>query len=258
MKVVILAGGLGTRLSEETSVKPKPMVEIGGMPILWHIMKIYSSYGYNDFVICLGYKGYLIKEFFNNYFLHKSDITVDLKNNKVIFNESDAESWTITLVDTGANSMTGGRIKRIQKHIGNEPFFLTYGDGLSDVNILELLKTHKQSKKYLTVTSVQPNGRFGALNLSPSNEVLSFLEKPKGDGSWINGGFFVCQPEIFNYIFNDETIFEKDTMESLAKEGQMQAYLHNGFWKPMDTLRDKIELEELWSLGDKTPWNKWK
>jgi glucose-1-phosphate cytidylyltransferase len=256
MKVVILAGGLGTRLSEETTVKPKPMVEIGGMPILWHIMKIYSSYGYNDFVICLGYKGYLIKEFFNNYFLHKSDITVDLKNNKVIFNESDAEPWTITLVDTGINSMTGGRIKRIQKHIGNEPFFLTYGDGLSDVNISALLETHRKSKKYLTVTSVQPHGRFGALNLSNSNEVLSFLEKPKGDGSWINGGFFVCQPEVFNYISGDDTIFEKDPMESLAHEGKMQAYLHNGFWKPMDTLRDKIELEQYWDLGNAV-WKKW-
>jgi glucose-1-phosphate cytidylyltransferase len=257
MKVVILAGGLGTRLSEETTVKPKPMVEIGGMPILWHIMKIYSSYGYNDFVICLGYKGYLIKEFFNNYFLHKSDITVDLKNNKVIFNESDAEPWTITLVDTGVNSMTGGRIKRIQKHIGNEPFFLTYGDGLSDVNIAELLETHKKSNKYLTVTSVQPHGRFGALNLSPDNVVLSFLEKPKGDGSWINGGFFVCQPEVFNYISSDDTIFEKIPMESLAHEGKMQAYLHNGFWRPMDTLRDKIELEELWNSNEKAPWKIW-
>jgi glucose-1-phosphate cytidylyltransferase len=257
MKVVILAGGLGTRLSEETIIKPKPMVEIGGMPILWHIMKIYSSYGYNDFVICLGYKGYIIKEFFNNYFLHKSDITVDLKKNKVIFNESDAEPWTITLVDTGLDSMTGGRIKRIQKHIGKKPFFLTYGDGLSDVNIPELLDTHKKSKKYLTVTSVQPQGRFGALNLSPSNGVLSFLEKPKGDGSWINGGYFVCQPEVFDYISGDETIFEKDPMEKIANEGQMQAYLHNGFWRPMDTLRDKIELEELWNLNNKTPWKKW-
>ena len=256
MKVVILAGGLGTRLSEETIIKPKPMVEIGGMPILWHIMKIYSSYGYNDFVICLGYKGYLIKEFFNNYFLHKSDITVDLKNNKVIFNESDAEPWTITLVDTGVNSMTGGRIKRIQKHLGNEPFFLTYGDGLSDVNISELLETHKKADKFLTVTSVQPHGRFGALNLSSSNEVLSFLEKPKGDGSWINGGFFVCQPEIFNYISGDDTIFEKDPMEALAHEGMMQAYLHNGFWKPMDTLRDKVELEQYWDSG-KALWKKW-
>jgi glucose-1-phosphate cytidylyltransferase len=257
MKVVILAGGLGTRLSEETTVKPKPMVEIGGMPILWHIMKIYSSHGYNDFVICLGYKGYLIKEFFNNYFLHKSDITVDLKNNKVIFNESDAEPWTITLVDTGINSMTGGRIKRIQKHIGNEPFFLTYGDGLSDVNIASLLETHRKSKKYLTVTSVQPHGRFGALNLSNSNEVLSFLEKPKGDGSWINGGFFVCEPEVFNHISGDDTIFEKDPMEALANEGKMQAYLHNGFWRPMDTLRDKIELEELWNSNEKAPWKIW-
>lgn len=256
MKVVILAGGLGTRLSEETVVKPKPMVEIGGMPILWHIMKIYSAHGYNDFVICLGYKGYLIKEFFNNYFLHKSDITVDLKNNKVIFNESDAEPWTITLVDTGVNSMTGGRIKRIQKHIGNEPFFLTYGDGLSDVNITELLETHNREKKYLTVTSVQPHGRFGALNLSESNQVMSFLEKPKGDGSWINGGFFVCQPEVFNYINGDDMIFEKDPMEALAHEGKMQAFLHHGFWKPMDTLRDKVELEQLWD-SDKALWKKW-
>jgi glucose-1-phosphate cytidylyltransferase len=256
MKVVILAGGLGTRLSEETVIKPKPMVEIGGMPILWHIMKIYSAHGYNDFIICLGYKGYLIKEFFNNYFLHKSDITVDLKNNKVIFNESDAEPWTITLVDTGVNSMTGGRIKRIQKHIGNEPFFLTYGDGLSDVNITELLETHKREEKYLTVTSVQPHGRFGALNLSENNQVISFLEKPKGDGSWINGGFFVCQPEVFNYIVGDDTIFEKDPMEALAHEGKMQAFLHNGFWKPMDTLRDKLELEQLWDSG-KALWKKW-
>jgi glucose-1-phosphate cytidylyltransferase len=204
----------------------------------------------------LGYKGYLIKEFFNNYFLHKSDITVDLKNNKVIFNESDAEPWTITLVDTGVNSMTGGRIKRIQKHIGNEPFFLTYGDGLSDVNIPELLEIHKKAGKFLTVTSVQPHGRFGALNLSSNNEVLSFLEKPKGDGSWINGGFFVCQPEVFNYIMGDETIFEKDPMEALAHEGNMQAYLHNGFWKPMDTLRDKVELEQFWDSG-KALWKKW-
>ena len=256
MKVVILAGGLGTRLSEETTLKPKPMVEIGGMPILWHIMKIYSSYGYNEFVICLGYKGYLIKEFFNNYFLHKSDVTVDLKNNKVIFNESDAEPWTITLVDTGVNSMTGGRIKRIQKHIGKERFFLTYGDGLSDVNIKELLEIHTKGDKYLTVTSVQPSGRFGALNLSPTNEVLSFLEKPKGDGSWINGGFFVCEPEVFDYIFDDDTIFEKDPMEALAHEGKMQAYLHNGFWKPMDTLRDKVELEQYWDSG-KALWKKW-
>ena len=220
-------------------------------------MQTYAHFGHKDFIICLGYKGYIIKEFFNNYFLHKSDITVDLRNNKVIINESDAEPWTITLVDTGVNSMTGGRIKRIQKHIGKEPFFLTYGDGLSDVNIPELLETHKKSKKYLTVTSVQPQGRFGALNLSPSNGVLSFLEKPKGDGSWINGGYFVCQPEVFDYISGDETIFEKDPMEKLANEGQMQAYLHNGFWRPMDTLRDKIELEELWNLNNKTPWKKW-
>jgi glucose-1-phosphate cytidylyltransferase len=256
MKVVILAGGLGTRLSEETVIKPKPMVEIGGMPILWHIMKIYSSYGFNDFVICLGYKGYVIKEFFNNYFLHRSDITVDLKNNRVTFNDSDAEPWTITLVDTGVNSMTGGRIKRIQKHIGNEPFFLTYGDGLSDVNLLELLSAHNKANKLLTVTSVQPNGRFGALNLSDTNEVLSFLEKPKGDGSWINGGYFVCEPEVFNFINGDESIFEKEPMETLAKEGKMQAYLHHGFWKPMDTLRDKVELEQQWDSGS-AQWKIW-
>jgi glucose-1-phosphate cytidylyltransferase len=256
MKVVILAGGLGTRLSEETTIKPKPMVEIGGMPILWHIMKIYSSYGFNDFVICLGYKGYIIKEFFNNYFLHRSDITVDLKHNKVTFNDSDAEPWTITLVDTGINSMTGGRIKRIQRHIGDEPFFLTYGDGLSDVNLIELLSTHKKAKKLLTVTSVQPSGRFGALNLSENNEVLSFLEKPKGDGSWINGGYFVCEPEVFNYINGDDSIFEKEPMETLANEGKMQAYLHHGFWKPMDTLRDKVELEQYWDT-DNAQWKKW-
>jgi glucose-1-phosphate cytidylyltransferase len=256
MKTVILAGGLGTRLSEETIVKPKPMVEIGGMPILWHIMKIYSSYGFNEFIICLGYKGYIIKEFFNNYFLHRSDITVDLKNNTVTFNESDAEPWTITLVDTGVNSMTGGRIKRIQKHIGEESFFLTYGDGLSDVNLLELLSTHNKANKILTVTSVQPSGRFGALNLSENNEVLSFLEKPKGDGSWINGGFFVCEPEVFNFINGDQSIFEKEPMENLAKEGKMQAYLHHGFWKPMDTLRDKVELEDYWDSGN-AKWKRW-
>ena len=256
MKVVILAGGLGTRLSEETTIKPKPMVEIGGMPILWHIMKIYSAYGYNDFVICLGYKGYLIKEFFNNYFLHKSDITVDLKNNRVIFNESDAEPWTITLVDTGINSMTGGRIKKIQKHIGNEPFFLTYGDGLSDVNISELFETHKRGEKYLTVTSVQPHGRFGALNLSPNNEVLSFLEKPKGDGSWINGGFFVLKPKVIDLIDSDDSAWENYPLQTLAKENNLMAFSHKGFWQPMDTLRDKVLLEDLWNTG-KAPWKLW-
>jgi len=256
MKVVILAGGFGTRLSEETVSRPKPMVEIGGMPILWHIMKIYSSHGYNDFVICLGYKGYVIKEYFANYFMHKSDVTIDLKNNSVKVHESEAEPWTITLVDTGVNSMTGGRIKRIQKHIGTEPFMLTYGDGVSDVNIKDLVATHQQSGRHCTVTSVQPSGRFGALNLGDDNQVNSFLEKPKGDGAWINGGFFVCQPEVFDYIEGDSTVFEKSPMERLAANGQMGAYLHEGFWKPMDTLRDKIELEESWEANN-AAWKNW-
>jgi glucose-1-phosphate cytidylyltransferase len=256
MKVVILAGGLGTRLSEETVLRPKPMVEIGGMPILWHIMKIYSSYGYNDFVICLGYKGYVVKEYFANYFMHKSDVTIDLKNNSVKVHESEAEPWTITLVDTGVNSMTGGRIKRIQKHIGNEPFLLTYGDGVSNVNINDLVATHQNNGKLCTVTSVQPSGRFGALNLGSENQVDSFLEKPKGDGAWINGGFFVCQPEVFDYIEGDSTIFEKAPMERLAAEGQMGAHLHEGFWKPMDTLRDKVELEESWD-SNTAAWKTW-
>lgn len=256
MKVVILAGGLGTRLSEETVLKPKPMVEIGGMPILWHIMKIYSSYGYNDFVVCLGYKGYVVKEYFANYFLHKSDVTIDLSNNSINVHDSQAEPWKITLVDTGNESMTGGRVKRIQKHIGNEPFMLTYGDGVSDVNISELAKFHEAHGKYCTVTSVQPSGRFGALNIGEDKTVESFMEKPKGDGAWINGGFFVCQPEVFDYIEGDKTIFEKEPMENIAKDGQMKAFNHSGFWKPMDTLRDKHELEEDWS-NNVAKWKTW-
>jgi glucose-1-phosphate cytidylyltransferase len=256
MKVVLLAGGLGTRLSEETSLRPKPMVEIGGMPILWHIMKIYSSYGYNDFVICLGYKGYLIKEYFANYFLHKSDVTINLKSNTVKVDDSKAEPWTITLVDTGNESMTGGRIKRIQNHIGNEPFLLTYGDGVSNVDISELVKFHKSNGKLCTVTAVQPSGRFGALNLSENDQVHSFMEKPKGDGSWINGGFFVCEPEVFNYINGDSTVFEKEPMENIAAEGEMIAFKHNGFWKPMDTLRDKHELEADWQSNE-AKWKVW-
>ena len=255
MKVVILAGGLGTRLSEETTIKPKPMVEIGGMPIIWHIMKIYSSYGYNDFIICLGYKGYIIKEFFTNYFVHKSDITVDLKNNSVKVHESEAEPWKITLVDTGVNTMTGGRIKRIKTYTDNKPFLLTYGDGVSDVDIFKLVELHKKSGKLCTVTSVQPNARFGSLNINDKNEVVSFLEKPKGDGAWVNGGFFVCQPEVFKYIEGDSTEFEKDPLEKLASNGELLAYHHNGFWMPMDTLRDKVELEEIWIQGD-APWKK--
>jgi len=256
MKVVILAGGLGTRLSEETVLKPKPMVEIGGMPILWHIMKIYSAHGFNDFIICLGYKGYVVKEYFANYFLHKSDVTIDLSNNSIKVHDSQAEPWKITLVDTGNESMTGGRIKRIQEHVGNEPFMLTYGDGVSDVNITELVKFHQAHGKLCTVTAVQPSGRFGALNLTDDQTVHSFLEKPKGDGAWINGGFFVCEPQIFDYIDGDNTVFEKDPMEKIAADGEMKAFNHIGFWKPMDTLRDKHELEEDW-MNNKAKWKIW-
>lgn len=256
MKVVLLAGGLGTRLAEETDVRPKPMVEIGGMPILWHIMKIYSNYGYNDFVICLGYKGYLIKEYFANYFLHQSDVTISLKNNRVKVHTSHAESWNITLVDTGNETMTGGRIKRIQPHIGNEAFMLTYGDGLSDINIKDLVDYHYQHKKLCTVTTVQPSGKFGAVEMDGNNAVLSFLEKPKGDGAWINGGFFVCQPEIFDYIQDDSTVFEQEPLEKLANSGNMIAFKHEGFWRPMDTLKDKNDLNSLWNQ-QQAPWKKW-
>lgn len=256
MKVVLLAGGLGTRLSEETVIKPKPMVEIGGMPILWHIMKIYSSYGFNDFVICLGYKGYIIKEYFANYFLHKSDVTIDLSNNELKIHDSQAEPWRITLVDTGNETMTGGRIKRIKQHIGDETFMLTYGDGLADVNISELYQFHKKSNKYCTVTAVQPSGRFGALNILDNTAVHSFMEKPKGDGSWINGGYFVCEPQVFDYIEGDYTLWEHEPMEKIAAEGQMIAFEHKGFWKPMDTLREKHELEEDW-VSNKAKWKVW-
>jgi glucose-1-phosphate cytidylyltransferase len=256
MKVVLLAGGLGTRLSEETALRPKPMVDIGDKPILWHIMKTYAYYGFNDFVICLGYKGYFIKEYFANYFLHLSDITIDMKDNSMQIHQSLAEPWKVTLADTGKDSMTGGRIKRIQKYLGNEPFLLTYGDGVCNVNVNKLVHFHQQHKKLITVTAVQPSGRFGALNLNESNYVESFLEKPKGDGAWINGGYFVCQPEVFNYIQGDNTVFEKEPMENLAKDGQMVAYKHTGFWKPMDTLRDKQELEAEW-LSGKAAWKVW-
>lgn len=256
MKVVLLAGGLGTRLSEETVLRPKPMVEIGGMPILWHIMKIYSAHGFNDFIVCLGYKGYVVKEYFVNYFLHKSDVTIDLKNNSIKIHDSQAEPWNITLVDTGIDSMTGGRIKRIQKYLDNEPFLLTYGDGVSDVNIKKLVETHKKNKRLVTVTAVQPSGKFGALDLSDDNVVQSFLEKPTGDGAWINAGFFVCEPAVFNYIDGDSTIWEREPLEKIAAEGQMDAFKHGGFWKPMDTLRDRVELEEEWSTGN-ARWKTW-
>jgi glucose-1-phosphate cytidylyltransferase len=257
MKVVLLAGGLGTRLSEETVLKPKPMVEIGGMPILWHIMKIYSAHGFNDFVVCLGYKGYLVKEYFANYFLHKSDVTIDLKNNAIEVHESEAEPWKITLVHTGDESMTGGRIKRIEKYVKDETFMLTYGDGVGDINIKELLAYHQNHAKLCTVTSVQPSGRFGALDLSVDNEVKSFLEKPKGDGSWINGGYMVCEPGIFDYIKDgDATVWEQEPMQNIALSGQMNAFKHHGFWRPMDTLKDKHDLNEMWDSG-KSPWKSW-
>jgi glucose-1-phosphate cytidylyltransferase len=257
MKVVILAGGLGTRLSEETVIKPKPMVEIGGMPILWHIMKIYSSYGYNDFVVCLGYKGYVVKEYFANYFLHKSDVTIDLKNNAIEVHESEAEPWKITLVDTGNDSMTGGRIKRIQKYTNNEPFMLTYGDGVGDIDISELVKYHESHGKLCTVTSVQPSGRFGALDLSASSQVNSFLEKPKGDGSWINGGYMVCQPGVFEFIEKgDSTVWEQEPMQNIAIQGEMKAFKHHGFWRPMDTLKDKHDLNDMWNANS-SPWKIW-
>ena len=257
MKVVILAGGLGTRLSEETVLKPKPMVEIGDMPILWHIMKIYSAHGFNDFVICLGYKGYVIKEYFANYFLHKSDVTVNLKENSMQVHDSYAEPWTITLVDTGMETMTGGRIKRVKPHLNNEPFLLTYGDGVANVNIRELVEFHQSQDKLCTVTAVQPSGRFGALNLGEQNEVTSFAEKPRGDGAWINGGFFVCEPGVLDYIQGgDLTIWEREPMEEIARDGQMQAYKHDGFWKPMDTLRDKVELDNAWA-SKQAPWKTW-
>ena len=256
MKVVILAGGLGSRLSEETSVRPKPMVDIGDKPILWHIMKIYSSYGFNDFVICLGYKGYIIKEYFANYFLHQSDVTIDLNDNSISTHQSAAEPWKITLVDTGKTSMTGGRIKRIQNYVGIEPFLLTYGDGVGSIDIKSLVNYHQRNGKMVTVTAVQPSGRFGALNLDSHNFVNSFLEKPKGDGAWINGGFFVCEPDVFDYIKDDQTIWEREPMEQIAADGQMTAYKHTGYWKPMDTLRDKQELEAEWQSGN-APWKTW-
>jgi glucose-1-phosphate cytidylyltransferase len=257
MKAVILAGGFGSRLSEETQNIPKPMVPIGGKPILWHIMKIYSSYGINDFVILLGYKGYVIKEYFANYFLHQSDVTIDLKNNNIEILNNSAEPWKVTLIDTGLNTMTGGRVKRIEDLIGDETFMLTYGDGVSDINIDELLKSHKEHGKAITMTAVQPEGRFGSLKFTDNMKVSSFEEKPKGDGSWINGGFFVCNPEVFSYITNgDQTIFEKEPLENLAKDGELCSFKHYGFWKPMDTLRDNKVLNELWD-AKKASWKLW-
>jgi glucose-1-phosphate cytidylyltransferase len=256
MKVVILAGGLGTRLSEETVIKPKPMVEIGGKPILWHIMKIYSHYGFNDFVICLGFKGYIIKEYFSNYFLHMSDVTFDMKTNVMEVHHKKAEPWRVTLVDTGSESMTGGRVKRVAPYLNNETFMLTYGDGVADVDISELLAFHRRHGKSATVSSTQPSGRFGALNIMGNNAVTSFQEKPAGDGSWINGGFMVLEPQVLERIKGDATVFEKEPLEGLAHDGELMAFKHRGFWQPMDTLRDKTQLEELWGTG-KAPWKVW-
>jgi glucose-1-phosphate cytidylyltransferase len=256
MKVVILAGGFGTRLSEETDIKPKPMVEIGEYPILWHIMKTYSYFGFNDFIICLGYKGYVIKEYFANYFLHKSDVEIDIKNNKINFFNSAIEPWKISIVDTGQNTMTGGRIKRVKKYIENKTFMLTYGDGLSNVNITELLKFHKVHNKIATVTAVQPAGRFGSLSISPEDNISSFIEKPPGDNSWINGGFFILEPEVIDFISGDDSVWEREPLDKISQMGQLVAFKHKGFWHPMDTLRDKNFLNEQWRSG-KAPWKVW-
>ncbi len=257
MKVVILAGGLGTRISEETSIRPKPMVEIGGRPILWHIMKTYSAYGLNDFIICCGYKGYVIKEFFANYFLHTADVTFDMTENRMYTHQSHSEPWKVTLVDTGDETMTGGRIKRVKKFVGEDTFCMTYGDGVSDVNIHQLIEFHCGNKKKATLTAVQPPGRFGILDISENGSLVkSFQEKPSGDGGFINGGFFVLEPDVFDLIKDDKTIWEREPLEKLAKEGQLNAYKHDGFWQPMDTLRDKMKLEELWQK-DQAPWKVW-
>ena len=257
MKAVILAGGLGTRLSEETDIKPKPMVEIGGMPILWHIMKSYSEYGINEFIVCLGYKGYVIKEFFVNYYMHRTNLCIDLASNTVETLATKAEPWKITLIDTGNETMTGGRIKRIKPYVGDETFLLTYGDGLCDLNITELIDFHKLNQRLCTVTTVQPSGRFGAVVLGENSGVKSFVEKPQGDGLWINAGYFVCEPAVLDYIDGDKTIWEREPMESLAKEGQMSAFKYKGFWRPMDTLKDKKDLNEMWELNE-APWKVWK
>jgi glucose-1-phosphate cytidylyltransferase len=256
MKAVILAGGLGTRISEETDLKPKPMVEIGGMPILWHLMKIYSHHGIHDFVICLGYKGYVIKEYFANYFLHMSDVTFDMQHNKMEVHQGNAEPWRVTLVNTGETSMTGGRLKQVKKYIGDEDFCFTYGDGLSDVDIAATIQFHQKHQKLATLTAVKPAGRFGALTLE-GNTVTQFQEKPQGDGSWVNGGFFVLSPKVIDYIDNNDIPWEQEPMKQLAEEAQLEAYCHEGFWQPMDTLRDKKMLEDLWASGH-APWKIWK
>jgi len=257
MKAVILAGGLGTRLSEETAVRPKPMVEIGGRPILWHILKIYSAHGINDFVICCGYKGLVIKEYFSNYFLNNSDVTFDMQLNQMYVHQKWAEPWKVTLVDTGDNTMTGGRLKRVREHVGNETFCFTYGDGVSDVNVTESIAFHRQQGTLATLTATQPPGRFGAIRLPhDENKITSFREKPDGDGAWVNGGFFVLEPKVIDYIAGDSTSFEREPLMDLAQAGELSAFRHGGFWQPMDTLRDQKVLEDLWASG-KAPWKIW-
>lgn len=257
MKVMILAGGLGTRLAEETSIRPKPMVEIGGKPILWHIMKIYGAHGFNDFVVLLGYKGYVIKEYFANYFLHTSDVTIDLEQNQMTVHDNRSEKWRVTLIDTGEQAMTGARIRKARAYTDGKPFMVTYGDGLADIDISALVQSHKCSGKAITMTSVQPEGRFGALEINDADEIVRFAEKPRGDGNWINGGFFVCEQAIFDYLpSGDDLVFEQEPLRRLAESGRMNAYRHTGFWKPMDALRDKQQLESLWT-SDQAPWRVW-
>lgn len=257
MKAVILAGGFGTRISEETRTKPKPMVEIGDKPILWHIMKIYSAHGINDFIICLGYRGNIIKEYFATYSLHTSDVTFDLRNNNTKVHQKDTEPWKVTLIDTGERTMTGGRLKRVKDYIDNETFCMTYGDGVSDINISDLIDLHKEQKALATLTAVQPPGRFGAFNLVKGQAKISnFREKDRGNGAWVNGGFFVLEPGVMDYIADDSTVWEQEPLEKLARDGMLAAYKHYGFWQPMDSLRDKTVLEELWQSG-KAPWKKW-
>ncbi len=255
MKAVILAGGVGTRISEETHLKPKPMIEIGGKPILWHIMKLYSHHGIDDFIVCCGYKGYLIKEYFANYFLHMSDVTFDMRTNTMQVHERHAEPWQVTLVDTGEDTMTGGRLKRVRPYLNGEDFCFTYGDGVGDVDISALVAFHIRQGRLATLTATQPPGRFGALNLD-GERIVSFQEKPQGDGAWINGGYFVLSPKVIDRIAGDATLWEREPMQSLAKQGEFSAYFHQGFWQPMDTLRDKNLLEELWASG-KAPWKVW-